>query len=78
MTAENVPEISARTGEPHACVYLSAALNATAGWLVIVPRRHVVELDMSVDAAMKMIITCGVVVQPAALEKLPRIPATAA
>ncbi len=29
MTAENVPEISDRTGEPHACVYLSAALNAT-------------------------------------------------
>jgi uncharacterized membrane protein len=27
-----------------------------------VPRRQVVELDMSVDEAMKMIITCGVVV----------------
>ena len=39
-----------------------AALNATAGYLVIVPRRQVVELDMSVDEAMKMIITCGVVV----------------
>jgi uncharacterized membrane protein len=34
---------------------------------VIVPRREVVELDMSVDAAMKMIITCGVVVPPAAV-----------
>jgi uncharacterized membrane protein len=28
-----------------------------------------VELDMSVDAAMKMIITCGVVVPPAPVEK---------
>jgi uncharacterized membrane protein len=65
MTAENVPEISQRTGEQHAAVYLSAALNATAGYLVIVPKRQVVELDMSVDAAMKMIITCGVVVPPA-------------
>ena len=62
MTAENVPEISERTGEQHVAVYLSAALNATAGYLVIVPKRQVVELDMSVDAAMKMIITCGVVV----------------
>src|SRR5436305_7017544 len=78
MTAENVPEITARTGEPHVCVYVSAALNATAGWLVVVPRRQIVELDMSVDAAMKMIITCGVVVPPAAAEKLPRIPETAA
>jgi uncharacterized membrane protein len=64
MTAESVPEISEKTGEPHACVYLSAALNATAGYLVILPRRQIVELDMSVDAAMKMIITCGVVVPP--------------
>ena len=78
QTAENVPEISERTGEPHVCVYLSAALNATAGYLVVVPKRQVVELDMSVDAAMKMIITCGVVVPPGPGEKVPRVPETAA
>ncbi|HYL02775.1 MAG TPA: DUF502 domain-containing protein [Steroidobacteraceae bacterium] len=65
LTAEDVPTVSERLGEPHVAVYISAALNATAGYLVIVPRRQVVELDMSVDAAMKMIITCGVVVPPA-------------
>jgi uncharacterized membrane protein len=64
LTAEDVPEISERTGEPHACVYLSAALNATGGYLAILPRRQIIELDMPVDAAMKMIITCGVVVPP--------------
>ena len=82
MTAENVPEITERTGEQHVAVYVSAALNATAGWLVIVPKRQVVELDMSVDAAMKMIITCGVVVPPAPapVEKTvaPQIPETTA
>jgi uncharacterized membrane protein len=62
LTAEDVPEVSERLGEPCAAVYLSAALNATAGYLVVVPRRQVVELHMSVDEAMKMIITCGVVV----------------
>jgi len=62
MTAEDVPEVSHKTGAQHCCVYISNALNATAGFLVIVPRSQVVELDMSVDAAMKMIITCGVVV----------------
>jgi len=66
LTAEDVPEVSERLREPHVAVYISSALNATAGYLVIVPRRSVVELDMSVDAAMKMIITCGVVVPPAA------------
>jgi uncharacterized membrane protein len=62
MTAEDVPEVTRKTGAQHCCVYISNALNATAGFLVIVPRSQVVELDMSVDAAMKMIITCGVVV----------------
>lgn len=61
LTAEDVPEVTRRTGEPHACVYISNALNATAGYIVIVPRSQIVELDMSVDAAMKMIITVGVV-----------------
>jgi uncharacterized membrane protein len=69
LTAEDVPEVSEKLGEPHAAVYISAALNATAGYLVIVPRRQVVELDMSVDAAMRMIITCGVVVPPAEVPK---------
>jgi uncharacterized membrane protein len=64
LTAEDVPEVSERTGETHVAVYISSALNATAGFLVLVPRRQVIELDMSVDAALKMIITCGVVVPP--------------
>ena len=69
MTAEDVPEVSRKTGTQHCCVYLSSALNATAGFLVIAPRSQVVELEMSVDAAMKMIITCGVVVPPDSLAK---------
>jgi uncharacterized membrane protein len=77
LTAEDVPEVSEKLGEPHAAVYISAALNATAGYLVVVPRRQVVELDMSVDAAMKMIITCGVVVPPA-VHKAPSLAKPAA
>ncbi len=69
MTADDVPEVTRRTGELHCCVYISAALNATAGWLLLVPRREVIELDMTVDAAMKMIITCGVVVPPPLVPK---------
>src|ERR1700731_2718605 len=54
LTAEDVEEISDKMGEPHVAVYISAALDANAGYLVA-------ELDMSVDEAMKMINTCGVV-----------------
>jgi uncharacterized membrane protein len=62
MTADNVQEISARTGEPQVCVYVPTAPNPTSGYIVMVARDKAVELSMSVDAAMKMIITCGVVV----------------
>jgi uncharacterized membrane protein len=54
--------VSRKLGIQHCSVYVSSALNATAGYLVLVPRTEVIELDMTVDAAMKMIITCGVVV----------------
>jgi uncharacterized membrane protein len=75
MTAEDVPEISQKLGVQHCSVYLSSALNATAGFLVIVPRTEVTELDMSVDSAMKMIITCGVVVPTGATGVHPTLPA---
>ena len=75
MTAEDVPEVSRRLGVQHCSVYLSSALNATAGYLVLVPRTEVVELDMTVDAAMKMIITCGVVVPTGATGTHPTLPA---
>jgi uncharacterized membrane protein len=78
MTAEDVPEVTQRTGEPHACVYISNALNPTAGFLVLIPRREAVELDMTVDAAMKMIITCGVVLPPTSSSTKPEIALPAA
>ena len=65
VTADDMAEISRRTGVPHSCVYVPTTPNPTSGFIMMVPRAEIVELDMSVDAAMKMIITCGVVVPPA-------------
>jgi uncharacterized membrane protein len=62
VTADDMAEVSARTGAPHSCVYVPTTPNPTSGFIMMVPRAEIVELDMSVDAAMKMIITCGVVV----------------
>lgn len=64
VTADTVPEVSAKTGEPLVCVFISPAPNPTAGFIILVPRSQLIPLDMSVDAAMKMIVTCGVVVPP--------------
>ena len=48
------------------CVFIPTTPNPTSGFIVMVPRSQAIELDMSVDAAMKMIVTCGVVVPPRA------------
>lgn len=64
VTAEDVPEVSAKTGEPLVCVFISPAPNPTAGFIILVPRSELIALEMTVDAAMKMIVTCGVVTPP--------------
>ncbi len=64
VTAEDAPEVSAKTGEKLVCVFISPAPNPTAGFIILVPRSQLIALDMSVDAAMKMIVTCGVVTPP--------------
>jgi len=42
-------------------VYVPTTPNPTGGYFVIVPRSKVIELDMSVDQALKYIISMGVV-----------------
>jgi len=66
LTSENLGEISSKTGVVAVCVFIPTTPNPTSGFIVIVPRSEVIELSMSVDAAMKMIVTLGVVApQPA-------------
>jgi uncharacterized membrane protein len=65
VTADNVKEVSAKRGTQQVCVYVPTAPNPTSGYIVMVAKEEAIELGMSVDAAMKMIITCGVVVPQA-------------
>ena len=65
QTAGDVPLISAHTGESMVCVFIPTTPNPTSGFIVMVPRSQAIELDMSIDAAMKMIVTLGVVVPTA-------------
>ena len=62
VTAEHVAEISAKTGQDQVCIFVAAAPNPTSGFIVFVPRSRVIELDMSIDEAMKLVVTLGVVV----------------
>ena len=43
-------------------VFIPTTPNPTSGYIIMVPKDEVIELDMSVEDALKMIISLGVVV----------------
>jgi uncharacterized membrane protein len=53
--------VAAQLGEEHVSVYVPTTPNPTSGYFILVPRSRVRELDMSVDEALKYIISMGVV-----------------
>jgi len=63
----------------HVSVYVPTTPNPTSGFFLMMPRDHVIELQMSVDAALKYIVSMGVVAPPgqpvAAAAPIPTAPA---
>jgi len=62
QTSDTVDEIAAVTGKDVITVFVPTTPNATSGFLVFMPREDVIELTMSVEDALKMIVSLGVVV----------------
>jgi uncharacterized membrane protein len=54
-------EIAARIGTPTVSVFLPTTPNPTSGFLLFVPESDVIELDMSVEDAAKLVISAGLV-----------------
>lgn len=65
QTGTDVGEAQQKTGEEVINVYVPTTPNPTSGFFIMVPRKDVQELDMSVDEGLKMIISMGVVVPEA-------------
>ena len=62
QTSDNVAEISAVSGSDVVTVFVPMTPNAASGFLAFVPRADAVELTMSVEEALKLIVSLGVVV----------------
>jgi uncharacterized membrane protein len=62
QTGTGVGEAQQKTGRDVVNVYVPTTPNPTSGFFLMVPVEDVVELDMSVDDGLKMIISMGVVV----------------
>ena len=61
QTGSSAGEVQARTGEEVTTVFIPTTPNPTSGFIILVPTKDVVELDMNVDEALKMVISLGMV-----------------
>jgi uncharacterized membrane protein len=57
-------EVAQRLGSEHVSIYVPTTPNPTSGFFLMMPRAEVHRLAMSVDEALKYIISMGVVVPP--------------
>lgn len=64
VTGKPSGEVAAHLSEDHLTIYVPTTPNPTSGFMLIVPRAEAIELQMSVDEALKYIISMGVVAPP--------------
>lgn len=62
QTATNLGEVQGRMGEQMVCTFVPTTPNPTSGYIIIVPKKDIIELDMEIDEALKMIISLGVII----------------
>jgi uncharacterized membrane protein len=79
MTGTPSGELVSRLPGEHVSVYVPTTPNPTSGYFLLLPKSRTQELDMSVDDALKYIVSMGVVGPAAAptsalLESVPRPP----
>lgn len=60
LTGSSYPELQEHTGEEMLSLFIPTTPNPTSGFLMMVPKRDAIELSMTIDEALKLIISLGV------------------
>ncbi|HEX2669205.1 MAG TPA: DUF502 domain-containing protein [Gammaproteobacteria bacterium] len=64
QTSESLGELNKKLPEHMVSVFVPTTPNPTSGFLLMVPQEDMIELEMTVDEALKMILSLGVIVPP--------------
>ena len=64
LTSDNLGEVQAKTSSEVISVFIPTTPNPTSGFIIMVPKEDVIELEMAVEDGLKMIISLGVAVPP--------------
>ena len=62
QTSTELGEVQERVGEDLVCTFVPTTPNPTSGYIIVLPKKDIIELDMEVEQALKMIMSLGVVV----------------
>ncbi len=60
VTGSGVPQLSAATGQEMVTVFVPSSPTAFSGYVLVVPKKSVVELPLKVEEAMRLLISGGV------------------
>ncbi|MCY3815398.1 MAG: DUF502 domain-containing protein [Gammaproteobacteria bacterium] len=74
QTSSTVGQLAEHTPDS-VCVFVPTTPNPTSGFLVVAPEKDLIELNMSVEDAIKLVVSVGVVVPDP--DNLPRVDADA-
>ena len=74
QTASEIGEIQARTGEDVVACFVPTTPNPTSGFIIVVPKKDTIELDMEVDEAVKLVMSLGVVIPKWSKERTKELP----
>lgn len=61
QTGDATPEVEQSQGEPMVSLFIPTTPNPTSGFLMMVPKKNVIEMQMTVEQALKFVISLGVV-----------------
>jgi uncharacterized membrane protein len=75
LTSKTQSEAQARVGKELWTVFVPTTPNPTGGYLLLIPKDEIIELEMNVGDGMKMIISGGAVVPPWPPQKTMLFPA---
>ena len=64
MTGQPGGDVATHLTDDYVSVYVPTTPNPTSGFFLMMPRADTIELDMSVDDALKYVISMGVVAPP--------------
>ena len=78
VTGPGIGPLSEAAGEEMVTVFIPSTPTAFTGYVLVVPRKNVVELPLKVEEAMRLLISGGVVGPVAEQAKLPDSPPLAA